>query len=146
MTPALFISPSLDQLRAAKQFIRWLMKMETQIKAYLSRSGWGNACRRKQLLRFCLAEDAMFAPPSLSSILLRSPPSFFLCFLFCFLHPGCILKLTFRLRGQSFINICAINSEIVMLVLHFIIIWTGTKYFFFTIKGVVSHTEKLNVS
>lgn len=95
MTPALYISLSLDPLRAAKQFMRWVMKMEIWIKAYLPRSGWGNACRRKQLLHFCLAEDAVFVPPSLSGILLSFPHSFFLYFLFCFLHPGHITGFNF---------------------------------------------------
>lgn len=120
--------------------------MEIWIKAYLSRSGWGNACRRKQLLHFYLAEDAVFAPPSLSSILLCFPHSFFLWFLFCFLHPGCILMFTFCLIGQSIIKDSAINSKIAMLVLHITVIWTETKYFLVTIKAVVSHTEKLNLS
>lgn len=95
MTPALYILLSPDPLRAAKQFVRWLMKMEIWIKAHLSRSGWGNACRRKQLLHFCLAEDAVFVPPSLSGILLSFPHSFFLHLLFCFLHPGCITGVNF---------------------------------------------------
>jgi len=135
MTSALYISPSLDPLRSAKQFIWWLMKMEMPIKAYLSRSGWGNACRRKQRLHSCLAEDAVFAPPSLSIILLCFPHSFFLCFLFYFLHLGCILELTFCIIGQSIVNSCAINSEIVMLDLHVTVIWPETKYGFLYNKG-----------
>lgn len=84
LTPALCISCSLVQLRAAKQFIQWLMKMEIWIKAYLSRRGWGNACRRNQLLHFCLAEDVVLAPPSRNSILWCFPDTLLLWFCFVF--------------------------------------------------------------
>lgn len=79
-----YISCSLDQLGAAKQFIQWLMKMEIWIKAYLSRRGWGNACRRNQLLHFCLAEDVVLAPPSRNSILWCFLNILFLWFCFVF--------------------------------------------------------------